>query len=301
MKKIVVCVSLFCIICSNIFSAVDDSLSTFTEKTAYVVTDNTVALNNTSESFIGRILPSVPPHFMFGASVSVALMDTTYFSKAVSDIYSANSGAGATTFPNLPKIFPLPTYSLSARFGGFILPFDFGISTGFAIPATGYEIKLGDLKFDTDFLSIVADIRYAILEGNGKAPKLSIGLGYAYAKQNYQFGITDRRGHTNVGLNLQTHTVFTQIQISKRFSFAVPYFGVKAYWTKNDSNYFYEVGSSSNRTEKSVYKDFNFMDAQPQLYTGVGFMLPYSHITIGGSWNIRNNIWNITLQGGFRM
>lgn len=301
MKKIVLCVSLLCIICSNLFSNADDSFSTFTEKTGYVIADNALTLNNTSESFIGRILPSVPPHFMFGASISVALMDTKYLSKAADDIYNANKGSGATSLPGLPKVFPLPTYSLSTRFGGFVLPFDFGITTGFAIPATGYEIKAGDVKFDTNFLSIVADIRYAILEGNGLAPKLSIGLGYAYAKHNYRFGTTDREGHTNIGLNLQTHTVFTQLQISKRFSFAVPYLGIKAYWTKNDSEYFYEIGNSDNKTAKSVYKDFNFADIQPQLYAGVGFMLPYSHITLGGSWNIRNNIWNITLQGGFRM
>lgn len=300
MKKIVLCASFFCIICSNLFSAVDDSLSTFTEKTAYVVTDNAVALNNTSESFIGRILPSVPPHFMFGASVSVALLNTKYLSKAAGDIFNTYGSSSATALPKLPKLFPLPTYSLTARLGGFVIPFDFGISTGFVIPAGGYGIKFGDLKTDTNFLSVVADMRYAILEGNGLAPKLSVGVGYAYSKYDYQFGTTDRQGHTNIGVGLKTHTIFTQIQVSKRFAFAVPYLGAKAYWTKNDSSYFYEVGNNP-KTTKAVYKKFNFLDVQPQIYTGVGFMLPYSHVTVGGSWNILNNIWNITLQGGFRM
>lgn len=301
MKKIVLCVSFLCMICPNLFSNVDESLFTFTEKTSYVVTDNAVALNNTAESFIGRLHPSVPPHFMFGASISMALMDTSYLSKAADDIYQNYKNSGATSLPNLPKILPLPTYSLSARFGGFVLPFDFGISTGFAIPATGYGIQIGDLNLDINFISIVADIRYAILEGNGLAPKLSVGLGYAYTKHGYQFGTTDKGGHTKIGLDLKTYTIFTQLQISKRFSFAVPYLGVKAYWTKNDSSYSYEIGNPGTRTENSVNKKFNFIDTQPQLYTGVGFMMPYSHITVGGSWNIRNNIWNITLQGGFRM
>lgn len=299
MKKFVLCISLFCVMCPNLFSNIDDSLSAFTEKTAYVVTDNAVSLNNTAEAFIGRIHPSVPPHFMFGASFSLVLMDTSYLSKAADDIFKA--GAGATDLPPLPKFFPLPTYSLGARFGGFVLPFDFGISTGFAIPATGFEIKAGDLRLDLNFLSIVADIRYAILEGNGLAPKLSVGLGYAYTKHNYQFGTTDAGGHTNIGLNLQTHTIFTQAQISKRFAFLVPYVGAKALWTKNDSSYFYEVGNVTNVFTKPVHKGFKFSDINPQLYAGLGFMMPRSHITLGGSWNILGNIWNITLQGGFRM
>lgn len=300
MKKIVLCVSLFCIICSNLFSNADEDLSTFTEKTAYVVTDNVLALNNTAESFIGRLLPSVPPHFMFSASISVALMDTSYLTKAADDIYNANKTSKATSLPDLPKLFPLPTYSLSARLGGFVLPFDIGVSTGFVIPATGYEIKAGNLDFDTKFISVVADIRYAILEGKGKAPKLSIGAGYAYTKHSYQFGTTDSKGNINIGFELQTHTIFTQLQISKRFSFAVPYLGVKAYWSKNDSGYSYKAGNRPE-TQKSVNKNFNLLDVQPQLYTGIGFMMPYSHITIGGSWNILSNIWNITLQGGFRI
>lgn len=291
--------------CGFAFSAsYDDKMKLFTEKTAEVVTEAALSLNTTADAYIGRLLPSVPPHFYNSFSLAVPLLDAQY----IGDAFNAlTSDAGFTI--NMPVQFlPLPIHGFSTRFGGFYLPFDFGFSAAFAVPATGLSLKISDYNFDMNFTSLAFDLRYALVEGKGKAPKLSLGAGWVYTSNNYSITMLDSRGNTTVGLNLQTESVYLQAQISKKFGFFVPSFGAKAYLTlASDNSYSYEFepkGTTSvppKNAEKKLKNGFDINNTQAQLFVNMGFMIPHGHITFAGSWNIRNNLWNVSLHTGYRL
>ena len=285
-----------------------------------VVPETTIQLGVWSDAYIGKLFPSVPPHFGAGVSAGGTFIDTKALSNAIGTIITEinSHAAGATTDFNftVPDQIPLPSASVHVRIGGFILPFDIGVY--------GAYFDLNTLKFEdftgtVNYYTIGGDIRYAIMKGSTTLPKLSVGAGYI--RTHLAFSMTGASTYSgtvgstpaSVTANADTNTsfdlntIFVQAQISKKFLILTPYAGVRAYVTSSKSHYdysyssTYEIGGvpqgnvpggngSSSRDYGTGDFNFDWNNIRPQLYAGLGLNLLFVNCTVGGSWNMRNNL-----------
>ena len=285
-----------------------------------VVPESTIQLGVWSDAYIGKLFPSFPPHFGAGVSAGGTFIDTKALSNAIGTIITEinSHAAGATTDFNftVPDQIPLPSASVHVRIGGFILPFDIGVY--------GAYFDLNTLKFEdftgtVNYYTIGGDIRYAIMKGSTTLPKLSVGAGYI--RTHLAFSMTGASTYSgtvgstpaSVTANADTNTsfdlntIFVQAQISKKFLILTPYAGVRAYVTSSKSHYdysyssTYEIGGvpqgnvpggngSSSRDYGTDAFNFDWNNIRPQLYAGLGLNLLFVNCTVGGSWNMRNNL-----------
>ena len=285
-----------------------------------VVPETTIQLGVWSDAYIGKLFPSVPPHFGAGVSAGGTFIETKALSNAIGTIITEinSHAAGATTDFNftVPDQIPLPSASVHARIGGFILPFDIGVY--------GAYFDLNTLKFEdftgtVNYYTIGGDIRYAIMKGSTTLPKLSVGAGYirthlalsmtGASTYSGTVGSTPASVTANADTNtsFDLNTIFVQAQISKKFLILTPYAGVRAYVTSSKSHYdysyssTYEIGGvpqgnvpggngSSSRDYGTDAFNFDWNNIRPQLYAGLGLNLLFVNCTVGGSWNMRNNL-----------
>jgi hypothetical protein len=301
---------------STISSYLEDTTSSISND----IVENTTQLNVYPEAYIGKFFPSVPPHFAVGLSVSGTLINTNDISSSVNSIIKDLQGTGSIDF-SIPSSLVLPTYSVNARIGGFFLPFDIGV---FGSVAYVQDLKYSDFSASVNELTFGADVRYAVLEGNFLLPKISIGLGYIYTRQSFDFslsksysgtyndGSTDHSGTINslsaIGFKFNTNMFYLQAQISKKLLFFVPYAGVRAILISTDNSYEYSNTVHSDGTD---YKDgssgkvssngFDFANLQPQIYTGIGFNVLLTQFTINACWNPRTNLWSASFSSVIRM
>lgn len=292
-----------------------------------VVPETTIQLGVWSDAYIGKLFPSFPPHFGAGVSAGGTFIDTKALSNAIGTIITEinSHAAGATTNFNftVPDQIPLPSASVHARIGGFILPFDIGVY--------GAYFDLNTLKFEdftgtVNYYTIGADIRYAVMKGSTTLPKLSVGAGYirthlALSMTGASKYTADLTSYSIPGVNtvpitanadtntsFDLNTIFVQAQISKKFLILTPYAGVRAYVTSSKSHYDYSYstayehggtlypvphpdasGSSSGDYGTDTF-NFDWNNIRPQLYAGLGLNLLFINCTVGGSWNMRNNL-----------
>ncbi len=306
---------------------IDKAFESLTGTLTEVVPESTIQLGVWSDAYIGKLFPSLPPHFGAGVSAGGTFIETKPLSNAIGTIITEinSHAAGATTDFNftVPDQIPLPSASVHARIGGFVLPFDIGIY--------GAYLDLNTLKFEdftgtVNYYTIGADIRYAIMKGSTTLPKLSVGAGYirthlalsmtGASKYNADLtsygipGITTvpitANADTNTSFDL--NTIFVQAQISKKFLILTPYAGVRAYVTSSKSHYDYsystayehggtlhpvphaDASGASSRDYGTDDFNFGWNNIRPQLYAGLGLNLLFINCTVGGSWNMRNNL-----------
>lgn len=186
---------------------------------------------NWSDAYIGQF-----PHFGIGITFGAATIPYSSISNAVTTF-------GGTLPSNLSflKTFgiPVPAYTIDARIGGFILPFDIGFKFGY-IPSNA--LKLSNLSID--YLLVGGDVRYALVKDKGFAPGISVGVGYTYMRsdvsvpgvlngpitiQQVSFGGTTHTiGFTDPSLNIfWNSSVFdAKIQVSKNLFIITPFVGL---------------------------------------------------------------------------
>ena len=286
-----------------------------------VVPETTIQLGVWSDAYIGKLFPSLPPHFGAGVSAGGTFIETKALSNAIGTIITEinSHAAGATTDFNFTVLdqIPLPSASVHARIGGFVLPFDIGIY--------GAYLDLNTLKFEdftgtVNYYTIGGDIRYAIMKGSTTLPKLSVGAGYirthlalsmtGASTYSGTVGSTPASVTANADTNtsFDLNTIFVQAQISKKFLILTPYAGVRAYVTSSKSHYDYsystayehggtlhpvphaDASGSSSRDYGTDDFNFGWNNIRPQLYAGLGLNLLFINCTVGGSWNMRNNL-----------
>lgn len=301
MKKKLLTIVFVCFACANFYaqSTVEDSMVSFTKNMASWVQENSMTLNTTPDAYIGKIIPSIPPHFQIGLSAATSIIDTAPILNAASALKSKSNSA--TDFPSIGKVFIMPTYSINLRFGGFYLPFDIGLFGTFTLPPQGANFSFKNSNLTVKQINFGADIRYAILQGKNAWPKISIGFGYIYNNHSYEFKATSgETSETVFGTNMSMHTIYAQLQISKQFSFLLPYAGVRAALSKTDNKYTYRIADTEAQSE-NVSNNFDIKEIQPQIYAGLGFMIPYSQVTLNGAYNPRRNQFSVSVHASFRL
>ena len=189
---------------------------------------------NWSDAYIGKLIPSVPPHFGVGGSFGFTTMKLPIVKKL----------AGYLGY-NLPfdtdRMF-LPAYTAEGRVGGLFLPFDVGFKFGY-LPQVGLWGK----DMTMNYLLVGGDIRYAILDGT-ILPKISVGVGLNYLSGgvggkvgNSQTINYDSKSITlekpDVNLKWDTLSLDLKVQISKSFFIITPYLGLGGSYAWSKAGY----------------------------------------------------------------
>jgi hypothetical protein len=185
MKKFLSCVALICLSAGIAFSQTDPtldeykkSIKSFSDDLAAVLPINSTIGLNWNDAYIGQFLDT-PPHFGIGLGTGF----TTVPSGPLKSVLNGINPGSADNIPSLVNSMgiPIPAAVVEARIGGFVLPFDIGLKVGFINFDAGDDVK-------ADYFLIGGDVRYCVLEQKIAIPKISIGIGYNYAKSNITLG-----------------------------------------------------------------------------------------------------------------
>lgn len=335
LKSLSVFAAAFLLSTASVFGSNADigrAFESFTDKMTEVLPETTTQLGVWSDAYIGKLFPSVPPHFGIGLTVAGTFIKTKEFSSVaetiVNEINGAAAGASQDFNFSIPNAIPFPAYSVNARLGGIVLPFDVGLY--------GSYLKINSLKFEDftgaiTYYSFGGDIRYAVMKGSTLLPKISVGAGYIYThmalgvkgSSTYTSDLSSHglsstasvTANTDMNTKFDLHTLFVQAQVSKKFFILTPYAGMRAYVTASKSHYDYAYTSTSESGGTSLAvpggsgadeHDYNsngfaWGKIQPQLYAGMGLNIFFFDCTLGGCWNPRNNLWSANVSARFKL
>ncbi|MBU0937241.1 MAG: hypothetical protein KKI09_10385 [Spirochaetes bacterium] len=210
----------------------EEGLETFSTEMASVLSYNATIGNHWSDGYIGQLL-DLPPHFGIGAAVGF----TAIPAEGLSSLLEL---AGTTIPAELASIgLPIPAAAVSAKIGGFILPFDIGIK-GMIIPDS-LSASLASMGFETSYQLIGANIRYALLKEKMLIPEVVLGAGYNrlsggiampldIAAPSFDFDVggtihTLALSNPELSMNFTTDSFDFNVQVSKKVLFLRPYVG----------------------------------------------------------------------------
>ena len=286
------------------------------------------------DAYIGKLFPSLLPHFAVGINASVTPVKAAFISENMDKISSAVStmfettgaisGSGDFSFDfQFPDTLPYPAASLSARVGGIILPFDIGL-WGVTTGKIFHEKSIGNSPvFDFDYTAIGADLRYAVLEGAGLFPKISVGGGYQFARQNIGVSFakdftldsgfedadgntytTDAKIDTAFNMKVDTHTFFGQVQVSKTLLIVTPYLGLKALFTKSDCSYNWKyetyaagtkIADLSDSADIAYKHTFSEVGIQTQVFGGLSLNFALFQTSLNAAYNFSTQMFTGSL------
>ena len=248
------------------YSTFEDSFESFASDVASSLPLNSSIGNNTPDAYIGQLL-SAPPHFSIGLTTGASTIPYKTIEAAMKDL-DLDTGA-INQFSGIGV--PLPAYTVDARVGGFILPFDVGLKIG-GVPRTDF----GVLPAELEYFLVGADVRYAVIEQGAVLPNLSVGVGYNYLSgqvfvpdvysNDYSFeipGTTDTLSFSDPDLtfNWQSSVIDFKVQASKQFLVVTPFaglgtsVGISSAGGGLESTLQYDDGGGTRDATKSDIKD----------------------------------------------
>lgn len=270
---------------SEKLSTLENSLNSLSKTVNNVIPNSTSQQNVYAEAWIGKLLPSIPPHFAVGIETSVTKLDLS----SLNDALTVFDMKGA-----VPSSFVFPTISANCKIGGLFLPFDIGFSF-MTINWKDLVTSFKDIKMD--YFTIGGDIRYALLKGDFLWPQVSIGAGYYYTKGSIGY----QKDPAKVKLDFKSQILMANLQVSKTFLFFTPYVGFRGIFSKTDSTWLwnvnadsYALGSLTGTNTVSTNFGNSFI---PQVYGGFGLKLGVFELALNGSWDFKNQIWGAALSG----
>ncbi len=318
--------------------ALDSAFKNGMSRTGELAYESASMLGAQPDAYIGKLFPSIPAHFSAGISTAMTFTDSSFATDALaalSDIMdSASVGTGLDIEQrfNVPKTVPFPALAATARIGGIFLPFDAGFFIFSTVPGMIKDVHAGDFDADIDMLTVGADFRYAVYEGNLFIPKVSVGGGYIFTRSQvaldcnfsksgtYTISSQSLNGtayaNSSIDAKINTHTLFAEVQVSKRLLVFTPYAGFKAMLssvhTECEWDYnIYATGTvgsvpttlpiEKNGSKFSVDKGFDFANISPQLFGGVGINAAIVQFGLNGAWNIRTNHLSAGLSVNIKM
>jgi len=256
-KILCLCAVIFLLIAMPVFSDFDlpefgledlkDKVDDFTDALAQSLPFNSTMGLNWSDAYIGQLF-ALPPHFGVGVSTGFTTMNFGCLNGLL-EMFGVD-------LPDNVNIggFTLPGYTVEARIGGFILPFDIGVKFGYLhfTPDFINGLLSTDIPdFTMDYLLVGADIRYALIKGKTFPFKLSVGGGFNYLKggismpvpgmDELSFKIIDNRTliipTPTLGLNWETKSLDLKAQASIKVLVITPYLGLGASYAWSTAGY----------------------------------------------------------------
>lgn len=253
-----------------------NGLNAFAENILVAAPQAATQQNVWADAYIGKLFPSLPPHFGVGISLGGTKMDmtglkdaATAFEGMINDFVPDSGDSsitdqlkGTVDFGSIPDIFVMPTVSIDARIGGIFLPFDIGISAMMTNPSL-FSVDLSDpnsltsmsapMNFNAfgfngsaDYLTLGIDIRYCVLDGGVILPKVSVGAGYNITKGS--FGISsDKSGvDANMNLSFNTQVIYVQAEVSKSIMIATVFGGARALVSNTSTSWAWNINGTKS-------------------------------------------------------
>lgn len=322
-KKIIAIFALTFSLSHFLFAVTDAELNasfeTLRENFFYSYTDSLLQHSLSADSYIGKLRPALPPHFSTSLSFAGSFIDTKLFRNAgellIEAMTSGEEGKAKPFSLNIPKALPLPTYALSVRLGGILLPYDFGLYASI-LPLKDKSAK--DFLFTYDTWNVGTDIRFALFQGNEVAPKISLGFGYIYS--HFHFGVSGKKnykgksggdftaeGFLDMNVKTNTHTIFAQLQVSKKFVFFTPYLGTRAILHIAETSYDYAVkrtvtsGTATNQAKSnSSTMEPALEKIQAHIYAGFALNIRAFEMTLGANYNPMHNLFSVNFSFAYK-
>ena len=266
MKKIII-LGVFILSTSLVFGvdseALRNNMKNFCLDLEESVISATVNQNVYADAYIGKFIPSVPPHFGLGINSSFTKLNLDELKNAANELNLSNLNS-------LSKKMYLPLITIDARIGGLLLPFDMGASF----------MKLNFNPLGIDYQTFGVDIRIPILKQGLIAP--NIALGAAYYKTSVTINPKDE-----LFVNLDMNAISFNAQVSKDIFFITPFIGGRYVINKSDYSYKAEKNLIKVSDEfSSTFKDNNSI----HVYGGLSFNIFIIPITAAVSYDIDNKI-----------
>ena len=227
-----------------------NGVADFSKELAKTLPFNSSLGLNWSDAYIGKLIPSAPPHFGIGASFGFTTMNLPVMNDLMENFgYSIPFDIGKMI---------LPAYAAEVRIGGIILPFDVGVKFGY-LPQLGVWGK----NMDFDYLLVGGDLRYKLVDL--KILKISLGVGVNHLKgsiigkvgssQEIDFGTESiTLSNPEVKLQWQTTSLDFKAQASFHFIVITPYVGLgaSAAWSKAGYSVDAKIESSSGDIQDAI-------------------------------------------------
>jgi len=271
----------------------------FTSALANSLPFNSTMGLNWSDAYIGQLF-ALPPHFGVGFTAGFTTMDFGSLNELLNMF-------GVHELDNIDVGgFTLPGYTIDARIGGFILPFDIGVKFGYL--KLNPEFVNGLLKTDIpDFsmnnLIIGADLRYAILDGKKFPLKLSVGAGFNYLKGgislpvpgavDLSFNIPNANKVLNIpkpelALDWETKSLDFKAQTSFNLLILTPYIGIGATHAWSRAGYGINSNIKITDTASGSEIDLDSVKGEIEKY-GIGGISSegFSHFEEVTGWSFR--------------
>ncbi len=286
-------------------STFNSGLNDFASELGFSVPQAAVQQNVYAEAFIGKLFPSVPPHFAVGINAGMTHLNTSALARTADKL-------GIT---GVKDDFFFPVLNADVRVGGVLLPFDVGLS--FMTLDVSKFIKM-DADITAEFFTLAADVRYALIEDGLVKPGLSLGLGYSLNKG--KLGAKNDNAEANVDYNV--HTLYAQVQLSKTLNIPVvrigftPFIGLRGLisnysndWSwKFTGDYASQIAAISGlKTAGSgTSSSDGFGGFQPQIYGGLGFNFVFVQLTLSACADLRHiggdsKLWSGVMSIRFKM
>ena len=207
-----------------------------------------------SDAYIGQLLRPIP-NLGLGVSFGAVTIPGSVISDTV-EPFGVDLASEGDIGEAIDRFgLPIPAYTVDARLGGVILPFDVGLKVG----GVDTEFGFGDRDVEMDYLLVGGDIRYAVFEGGVVMPKISAGVGVNHSRMDlsvpgvlgdnvqlatFQGPDPDSPGDQtdydlsledpSLGIGWESTSVDLKAQASKRFVFIEPFIGAAvSYATSN--------------------------------------------------------------------
>ena len=283
MKKSIFCFILIILIAMPGFSQIAD-ISDFTPEMVSDLMDeftgnlgkslpfNSSLGLNWSDASIGKF-----PHFGVGFALGFSTMELGAMDELVK-LFAPSLPSWLSGFGG----FPIPGYSIEARLGGFVIPFDIGFKFGY-LPFTSEKNNIEEFNY----FNIGGDIRISLfdifLKDNEKLlnafPKLSFGIGYnhlsgglglsaATSDKVYVYDEDNQKKITvkapQFNLDWETNSMDFTLQLSKKIAFFTPYFGIGLSngWSSAGYSVKTEIEDSEGNLEavRPYFEEYGIMD-----------------------------------------
>jgi hypothetical protein len=224
----------------------EKTVNDFSKSLANSLPFNSTMGLNWSDSYIGQFL-RIPPHFGIGITSGFTTMNFGSLNNLLEmfDTPLPDGNIGG---------FALPGYTIDARIGGFILPFDIGFKFGLLNLNPDFLNSLIDTgipDFSMSYLLIGGDFRYALVEGKVIPFKVSAGAGFNYLKGGVSLPIpgtvplsfqidntrTLKIPAPELGLNWETKSLDFKAQASIKIFVLTPYIGFGASHAWSNAGY----------------------------------------------------------------
>jgi len=194
---------------------------------------------NWSDAHIGQFV-ALPPHFGVGFTMGATTIP-------LGSITGLADMLGMPIPGDLPIGFPLPGYTIEARLGGFIIPFDIGVKFGYLPQNELLSGLVGGMALKYQLIG--ADFRYAVIDSGLLPIRFSVGLGINHLtggvfktirgfEDDFSFGIINIEvDNPELGLAWETTVLELKAHVSFPLLIITPYAGAGISYAWSNAGY----------------------------------------------------------------